>query len=112
MVRDIIQYLNPGCQTPAGATTAVWISNRGGFSKCFLTAHSSAARMSESRYFSGKVGGTWISKSISSTMPETGLCVDALHNSNASRSQAALSTKSEDIYARTRPDGRKEELER
>src|SRR5512139_3835107 len=55
------------------SVTCVVTLNFGGCSMCFLTLHNSAERMSESRYFSGKVGGTWISMSIVSTMPVAGL---------------------------------------
>ncbi len=56
-------------------TTLVVISNFGGFSRCFFTAHRSAERISESRYFSGNPAGTWISRPIFSTIPVEGLWI-------------------------------------
>jgi len=43
--------------------------NVGGCSICFLTLHNSAERIRESRYFSGNVGGTTMSRSIWFIMP-------------------------------------------
>ena len=49
-------------------TTFVMISIFGGFSRCFLTAQSSAERINESRYFSGNPAGIWISRPIISNI--------------------------------------------
>jgi hypothetical protein len=48
------------------------ISNAGGCSRCFFTAHCSAARITAARYCSGKSSGSSMSSRTSRTMPVSG----------------------------------------
>ena len=50
------------------STALVVTANFGGFSRCFLTAHCSAERITASLYFSGKSDGSWMSSDILATM--------------------------------------------
>src|SRR6266545_3551446 len=50
----------------------VRISDAGGCSRCFFTAHCSAARMTAARYCSGKLAGSSMSSRTIRTMPVSG----------------------------------------
>ena len=88
--------------------TTIW----GGFSMCFFTAHCSAERMTASLYFSGKLGGSWISSSIFEIICVVGIALHALNKADALGWQAALAAKAEDVDARACAERSQEERER
>ena len=82
-----------------------------GVSRCFLTAHWLAARTSASWYFSGKPGGTSMSRPILPTIPVRGSTSMRWTSRMPVGRQVALLAEAEHVDARTRRNRRQEQRE-